>query len=49
VHVYDHSHVNRKVEIDNIIYINNAFGYTYEKDIVDKELEICEPTSVLLK
>jgi len=30
VHVYGHSHVNRRVELDGVLYINNAFGYPNE-------------------
>lgn len=30
IHVYGHSHVNRQVKIDGILYINNAFGYPNE-------------------
>lgn len=38
IHVYGHSHVNRKVTIDDIQYINNAFGYPAEDGITVKEL-----------
>ncbi|HKO55149.1 MAG TPA: metallophosphoesterase [Thermoanaerobaculia bacterium] len=30
MHVYGHSHVNRRVTIDGVSYINNAFGYPSE-------------------
>jgi len=30
IHVYGHSHVNRQVKIDGVLYINNAFGYPSE-------------------
>jgi predicted phosphodiesterase len=30
IHVYGHSHVNRQVKIDDVLYINNAFGYPSE-------------------
>jgi predicted phosphodiesterase len=30
IHVYGHSHVNRRVKIDDVLYINNAFGYPSE-------------------
>ena len=30
IHVYGHSHVNRKVKIDGVLYVNNAFGYPSE-------------------
>ncbi len=38
IHVYGHSHVNRRVIIDGIQYINNAFGYPSEDRIANKEL-----------
>jgi predicted phosphodiesterase len=38
IHVYGHSHVNRRVEIDGICYINNAFGYPSETRIAAKRL-----------
>lgn len=37
LHVYGHSHVNRRVEIDGVSYINNAFGYPSET-ITSKQL-----------
>jgi predicted phosphodiesterase len=40
IHVYGHSHVNRKVVVDGITYINNAFGYPHEWQIAGKQL-IC--------
>lgn len=30
LHVYGHSHVPRRVEIDGVTYVNNAFGYPTE-------------------
>ena len=30
IHVYGHSHLNRRVMVDGIAYINNAFGYPHE-------------------
>lgn len=39
IHVYGHSHVNHQVTKDNILYINNAFGYPYETEITAKELK----------
>jgi predicted phosphodiesterase len=30
LHVYGHSHVNRRVTIDGVTYVNNAFGYPSE-------------------
>jgi predicted phosphodiesterase len=38
VHVYGHSHVNRHVEIDGVLYVNNAFGYPQEARIAAKQL-----------
>lgn len=38
IHVYGHSHVNRRVEIEGVCYINNAFGYPSETRITTKEL-----------
>jgi predicted phosphodiesterase len=38
VHVYGHSHVNRSVIIDDIYYVNNAFGYPSEQLICRKAL-----------
>jgi predicted phosphodiesterase len=38
IHVYGHSHVNRRVKIDDVLYINNAFGYPYETRITSKSL-----------
>jgi len=38
IHVYGHSHVNQKIEMDGIYYINNAFGYPSEKRISSKKL-----------
>ena len=38
LHVYGHSHLNRKVDIDGVSYINNAFGYPYETRIAAKRL-----------
>jgi predicted phosphodiesterase len=40
IHIYGHSHVNRRIEIDGIFYVNNAFGYPSETRITGKEL-IC--------
>jgi 3',5'-cyclic AMP phosphodiesterase CpdA len=36
MHVYGHSHVNRRVTIDGVTYINNAFGYPREARIASK-------------
>jgi predicted phosphodiesterase len=38
MHVYGHSHVNRRTEIDGVDYINNAFGYPSETRITAKRL-----------
>jgi len=39
IHVYGHSHVNVEVKRDNILYINNAFGYPHETYITRKKLK----------
>lgn len=38
IHIYGHSHVNCRTTIDNIEYINNAFGYPSEFRITAKRL-----------
>lgn len=38
LHVYGHSHVNRRVTLDGVGYINNAFGYPSETKIAAKRL-----------
>lgn len=38
MHVYGHSHVNRRVTLEGITYINNAFGYPQETRITAKQL-----------
>jgi predicted phosphodiesterase len=38
VHIYGHTHVNRRIERDGILYINNAFGYPRETRITRKRL-----------
>jgi predicted phosphodiesterase len=38
IHVYGHSHLNRSVVLDGVLYINNAFGYPYETRIASKRL-----------
>ncbi|HEU5076422.1 MAG TPA: metallophosphoesterase [Polyangiaceae bacterium] len=38
IHVYGHSHVNRRVVIDGVTYVNNAFGYPHESAIAAKRL-----------
>jgi predicted phosphodiesterase len=39
IHVYGHSHVNTRAVKDNVLYINNAFGYPYETMITAKKLK----------
>jgi Icc-related predicted phosphoesterase len=38
IHVYGHSHVNRRVRLDGIDYVNNALGYPQETRIAAREL-----------
>ena len=38
IHVFGHSHVNLKKEVEGTVYINNAFGYPYEKLVTGKKL-----------
>lgn len=38
IHIYGHSHVNRRVELEGTVYINNAFGYPHETMITRKEM-----------
>ena len=38
MHVYGHTHVNRSVHLDGIVYVNNAFGYPQETRIARKTL-----------
>ena len=38
IHVYGHSHVNRRVQKDGVLYVNNAFGYPHERHITGKRL-----------
>lgn len=38
VHVYGHSHVNRHVEIDGTVFVNNAYAYPSEARIARKTL-----------
>jgi hypothetical protein len=38
VHVCGHSHVNRKVTIDEASYINNTLGYPQETRVASKRL-----------
>jgi predicted phosphodiesterase len=39
IHVYGHSHLNRRVDIDGVSYINNALGYPHETRITKKALQ----------
>jgi predicted phosphodiesterase len=38
LHVYGHSHVNRRVDIDGVTYVNNAFGYPSESHFTARQL-----------
>lgn len=38
IHVYGHSHVNRRVTLDGVSYVNNAFGYPNETHIAGRKL-----------
>lgn len=38
IHIYGHSHVNRKITLDGTVFINNAFGYPAETRIAKKKL-----------
>jgi predicted phosphodiesterase len=38
LHVYGHSHVNRRLTCDGVVYVNNAFGYPTETHITAKQL-----------
>ena len=38
IHVYGHTHVNGRVDLDGTAYINNAFGYPSETRIAAKRL-----------
>ncbi len=40
IHIYGHSHVNRRVTLNDTLYLNNAFGYPHEILITKKEM-IC--------
>src|SRR5262249_7967939 len=37
-HVYGHTHVNRRITLDGVAYVNNAFGYPSEAGITAKRL-----------
>jgi predicted phosphodiesterase len=38
IHVYGHSHVNRRINLDGVTYVNNAFGYPSEAGLTAKRL-----------
>jgi Icc-related predicted phosphoesterase len=38
IHIYGHTHVNNRINKNNTVYINNAFGYPHETRIARKEL-----------
>jgi predicted phosphodiesterase len=38
IHIYGHSHVNRRLTVEGVKYINNAFGYPSETRISSKRL-----------
>lgn len=44
IHVYGHSHVNRRLEIDGVQYINNALGYPSEAHFAARQLIIVHDT-----
>lgn len=39
IHVYGHSHINRRVNFDGVTYINNALGYPGEERITQRQLQ----------
>ena len=38
IHVYGHSHINRRVRLDGVTYVNNSFGYPQESVIAARRL-----------
>lgn len=38
LHVYGHSHINRRVRLDGVTYVNNALGYPGEERIARRQL-----------
>jgi predicted phosphodiesterase len=38
IHVYGHSHLNRRTQIDGVSYINNALGYPRESAIASRNM-----------
>ncbi len=50
LHIYGHSHVTRRVTLDGIRYINNAYGYPSEANLSDKALRCvhdCTPDALI--
>lgn len=47
IHVYGHSHLNRRVLRDGVLYVNNAFGYPHETRIAAKMLHCVYDTSAV--
>ena len=39
IHVYGHSHVNRQVTLDGVVYVNNALAYPTETRISARALK----------
>lgn len=39
IHVYGHSHINRKVRLQGTMYVNNALAYPHETKIASKALK----------
>ncbi|WP_136658824.1 metallophosphoesterase [Nitratireductor sp. XY-223] len=38
IHIYGHSHINRRTVRDGVLYVNNAFGYPNESRFTAKKL-----------
>jgi hypothetical protein len=38
IHVYGHSHINRRVNLGGVTYLNNALGYPGEERITKRQL-----------
>lgn len=38
IHIYGHSHINRRVSFDGVTYVNNALGYPGEERITTRRL-----------
>jgi predicted phosphodiesterase len=38
LHIYGHSHLQRRVQLDGVTYVNNAFGYPHETWITSRGL-----------